>query len=112
MNFDAERCNADPEFRRVANAVLDLDLPKALSLVGSDDRALVVPGAEADMNRLAAMITRLGSRIDDISVTFDCHQTIGIERPRRPKLHHPRQRCVCPPDRGGEARSLERQLPE
>jgi nicotinamidase-related amidase len=44
--------------------------------------ALVVPGADADMDRLATMITRLGSRIDDISVTLDMHQTIGIERPR------------------------------
>jgi nicotinamidase/pyrazinamidase len=44
--------------------------------------ALVVPGADADMVRLSAMITRLGTRIDDISVTLDSHQTIGIERPR------------------------------
>lgn len=38
MKFDAERCNADPEFRRVANSVSDL--PKALSLAGSDDRVV------------------------------------------------------------------------
>lgn len=44
--------------------------------------ALVVPGAEEDMKRLAAMIDRCGSRIDDISATMDSHQTVGIERPR------------------------------
>ena len=44
--------------------------------------ALVVPGADADMTRLADMITRLGDRVDDITVTLDSHQTIGIERPR------------------------------
>lgn len=43
---------------------------------------LVVPGAEADMTRLASMIDRLGGKLDDISVTMDSHQTIGIERPR------------------------------
>jgi nicotinamidase-related amidase len=35
-----------------------------------------------DMRRLAAMIRRLGKRIDDIHVTLDSHQTIGIERPK------------------------------
>jgi nicotinamidase-related amidase len=42
---------------------------------------LVVPGAEADVHRLSAMIRRLGSKIDDIHVTLDSHRTIGIERP-------------------------------
>lgn len=53
----------------------------------ADDRhgnkgALVVPGADQDMARLSAMIRRLGTKIDDIHVTMDSHQTIGIERPR------------------------------
>lgn len=43
--------------------------------------ALVVPGAEQDMTRLAKMIQRLGSKIDDIHVTLDSHRKIGIERP-------------------------------
>lgn len=43
---------------------------------------LVVPGAAADMSRVANLIHRLGDRIDGISVTLDSHQTIGIERPR------------------------------
>lgn len=42
---------------------------------------LVVPGAEADMQRLATMITRIGPKLDAIHVTLDSHQTIGIERP-------------------------------
>lgn len=44
--------------------------------------ALVVPGADQDMTRLAKMIRRLGNKIDDIHVTLDSHQTVGIERPR------------------------------
>lgn len=43
---------------------------------------LVVPGAVGDMTRLALMVDRLGGRIDDIHVTMDSHQTIGIERPK------------------------------
>ena len=43
---------------------------------------LVVPGADKDMARVAAMIKRLGGRLDDIHVTMDSHQTVGIERPR------------------------------
>lgn len=43
---------------------------------------LVVPGADQDMIRVSAMIKRLGGRLDDIHVTMDSHQTIGIERPR------------------------------
>lgn len=43
--------------------------------------ALPVTGANADMERLAAMIDRLGSRIDDISVTLDSHRIIDIAHP-------------------------------
>jgi nicotinamidase-related amidase len=43
--------------------------------------ALVVPGADKDTSRLVAMIKRLGAKIDDIHVTLDSHQGIGIERP-------------------------------
>lgn len=42
---------------------------------------LVVPGAHEDAIRVAKMIQRLGTKIDDISVTLDSHQTVGIERP-------------------------------
>lgn len=43
---------------------------------------LVVPGAEQDMSRVATMLRRIGTRVDDIHVTLDSHQTVGIERPR------------------------------
>jgi nicotinamidase/pyrazinamidase len=42
------------------------------------DSALGVPGANDDMNRTGAMIDRLGSRIDDIHVTFDSHHQLDI----------------------------------
>lgn len=44
--------------------------------------SLVVPGADKDIERLSSMLVRLDDRVDDISVTLDSHQTIGIERPR------------------------------
>lgn len=43
--------------------------------------SLVVPGGKEDMLRVAAMIERLGDKLDDIHVTLDSHQGIGIERP-------------------------------
>lgn len=43
--------------------------------------ALPVPGAAADMQRLAAFIDAAGNRIGEISVTLDTHHRVGIERP-------------------------------
>ena len=43
--------------------------------------SLVVPGADADMRRVAKMIRRLGDRIDDIHVTLDSHQALGTGGP-------------------------------
>jgi len=42
---------------------------------------LVVDGADRDMDRLAKMIRRIGPKLDEITVTMDSHQTVGIERP-------------------------------
>lgn len=46
-----------------------------------DDSALAVPGASADMVRLAAMVDRLGSRLDDIHVTLDSHHKVDVGHP-------------------------------
>jgi nicotinamidase-related amidase len=43
--------------------------------------ALPVPGARADMRRLAAFIDRAAPRIAGITITLDSHHSIGIERP-------------------------------
>jgi nicotinamidase-related amidase len=48
---------------------------------GGEVGALVVPSAEDDMKRLAAMVGRLQSRIDDIHVTMDSHRIIDIAHP-------------------------------
>jgi len=48
-----------------------MDLPEA---------ALPVPGALADMARLAGFIDRMAGQIDAIIVTLDSHAGIGIER--------------------------------
>lgn len=46
-----------------------------------DKGALYVKNAEKDMIRLASMIDRYGSKIDDISVTLDSHHAIHIAHP-------------------------------
>lgn len=43
--------------------------------------ALPVPGALADMARLAGLIDAAGAVIDDITITLDSHHSVGIERP-------------------------------
>jgi nicotinamidase-related amidase len=47
----------------------------------SPSGALFVPGAAEDMARVAAMITRLGDRIDDIHVTLDQHHLLDVAHP-------------------------------
>ncbi|MCO4746492.1 MAG: hypothetical protein KC912_16965 [Proteobacteria bacterium] len=47
----------------------------------SPDGALSVPGADGDMNRLAAMIDRLSEKIDAVHVTLDTHQKMDISHP-------------------------------
>lgn len=42
--------------------------------------ALPVPGADADMKRLAAFIGRHGQRISGITVTLDSHASVAVER--------------------------------
>ena len=42
---------------------------------------LYVPGADADMARLAAMLARVGGQIDAIHVTLDSHHTLHIAHP-------------------------------
>lgn len=43
--------------------------------------SLFVPGADADMRRLAAFIRANGHRFEDISCTLDSHQTVHIAHP-------------------------------
>jgi nicotinamidase-related amidase len=43
--------------------------------------ALYVPGAEKDMERVAAMVLRLKDKLDDIHVTLDSHHFIDIAHP-------------------------------
>lgn len=43
--------------------------------------ALFVAGADKDMDNLAEMINRLGSRLDDIHVTLDSHHLVDIAHP-------------------------------
>ncbi len=42
--------------------------------------SLPVPGASADMQRLATFMDAMRSRIDDMVVTLDSHASVGIER--------------------------------
>lgn len=43
--------------------------------------ALAVPGAHADMQRLAAMVKAAGPSIEDIHVTLDSHHVVDIAHP-------------------------------
>lgn len=43
--------------------------------------ALFVPGAAEDMERVAAMIRRLGGRIEDIHATLDQHHLLDVAHP-------------------------------
>jgi len=56
--------------------------PEACPNVGSRRvaPALPVPGAQADMQRLGQVITRLGAAIGSITVTMDSHPYVAIER--------------------------------
>src|SRR3989338_4053411 len=45
------------------------------------DSSLPVKGAVADMQRLSAMVERVGQRLNDIHATLDSHQTIHIAHP-------------------------------
>jgi nicotinamidase-related amidase len=67
---------------RVEMLVVD---PQCDFVVADDGRgfkgSLVVPGALDDMTRVVKLIRRLGNKLDDIHVTLDSHQGIGIERP-------------------------------
>lgn len=43
--------------------------------------SLPVPGAIEDMRRLAAMVDRIGDKLDDIHVTMDSHRVIDVAHP-------------------------------
>lgn len=45
------------------------------------DSALLVPGGNDDMRRLAALIDRIGPKLADIHVTLDSHQIIDVGHP-------------------------------
>ncbi|PIE20198.1 MAG: hypothetical protein CSA66_01185 [Proteobacteria bacterium] len=45
------------------------------------DGALSVPGADADMDRLAVMVRRLKDKLADIHVTLDSHRKVDISHP-------------------------------
>ena len=46
-----------------------------------DSGTLYVPGASADMARLAAMLRRIGPKMDDVHVTLDSHHFVDIAHP-------------------------------
>lgn len=43
--------------------------------------SLFVPGADQDMERVAAMVDRIGDKLEDIHVTMDSHQVVHIANP-------------------------------
>lgn len=69
------------------------DLPPSYQPVNplnTDERLkpqLPIPGAHADMHRLAHFIRRGKELIDDITITLDSHHHVGIERPTMWRRH-------------------------
>ena len=67
----------------------DPDTDDQLNQLPSDVKALIrrapgkllVPGAEDDMKRAAAMVKRIGNKIDDIHVTLDSHHLLDQSHP-------------------------------
>jgi nicotinamidase/pyrazinamidase len=58
-----------------------------------DRGALYVPGAEADMSRLAGVVRRYGDKVDKIHVTLDSHYLIDVAHPgmwRDSRGNHPK----------------------
>jgi len=65
------------------------------------DAALPVPGATADMQRLAAMLARIGHKLDDVHVTLDSHHAIDVAHPgfwRDANGQHPDPFTIITPD--------------
>jgi nicotinamidase-related amidase len=54
-----------------------MDVPFA----GGINPALAVPGANADMDRVAAFVKRLGNKLYDIHVTLDSHHVADVAHP-------------------------------
>jgi len=52
-----------------------------VDFMDSPGSALPVPGANADMRRLSAMIDRVGAKLEDIHVTLDSHRVIDVGHP-------------------------------
>lgn len=63
----------------------DAELPVTVNAQGArviaSRPALPVPGADADMKRLAAFIRRIGHKLYDIHVTLDSHNPVDIAHP-------------------------------
>lgn len=52
-----------------------------IDFMDSPESKLPVTGANADMNRLAKLIDRIGRKLDDIHVTMDSHRIVDIGHP-------------------------------
>lgn len=52
-----------------------------VDFMDSAGSSLPVPGANDDMKRLAALVDRIGAKLEDIHVTLDSHRVVGVERP-------------------------------
>lgn len=52
-----------------------------VDFMDSPESSLPVPGANDDMRRLAALIDRIGPKLEDIHVTLDSHMTIDVGHP-------------------------------
>jgi nicotinamidase-related amidase len=77
-------CNNNPQEEKAMSMKIDLvliDFQVDFCTPTKQGGKLYVPGAEEDVNRVTAMINRIGSRLNDIHATLDSHHQIHIAHP-------------------------------
>jgi len=75
-------CEKGPDVENIEGQRITQTAPKNNNLAHMPYQgSLYVPGADQDMIRLAAMIDRLGRKLNDIHVTLDSHHYFSIFHP-------------------------------
>lgn len=78
---EVAQCNQAVGENALAKSIQLLIIDPQNDFMDVPGAALPVPGASADMQRLAGLINHAGVRIGGITVTLDSHHSVGIERP-------------------------------
>jgi nicotinamidase/pyrazinamidase len=80
MHFDNSETKPMAKMRKNLNIHLLIIDPQN-DFMDEQGAALPVPGATADMQRVAGLIDRIGGKLSDIHVTLDSHRVIDVAHP-------------------------------